>query len=108
MIRRPPRSTLSSSSAASDVYKRQPVAAQARMQSDLDLATKVHDHVQDWLDRNRPYRGVAWSSGIEVALRLVALVAISELLEPQAQVVGVYAAVLEHADYLRRFPSRYS
>jgi hypothetical protein len=85
-----------------------PVAAQARMQGDLDLATKVHDHVQDWLDRNRPYRGVAWSSGIEVALRLVALVAISELLEPQAQVVGVYAAVLEHADYLRRFPSRYS
>src|SRR5664280_3301442 len=51
MIRRPPRSTLSSSSAASDVYKRQPADS-----FDFDGATwmyRLSKEVQAWRD-NQP------------------------------------------------------
>eukprot|EP00658_Telonema_sp_P-2_P079167 TRINITY_DN7583_c0_g1_i2.p1 TRINITY_DN7583_c0_g1~~TRINITY_DN7583_c0_g1_i2.p1 ORF type:complete len:126 (+),score=10.99 TRINITY_DN7583_c0_g1_i2:74-451(+) len=40
MIRRPPRSTLSSSSAASDVYKRQPKAPPRRPNTTIELSRK--------------------------------------------------------------------
>src|SRR5664279_4076340 len=40
MIRRPPRSTLSSSSAASDVYKRQPLDAPARAEVQTGLSSR--------------------------------------------------------------------
>eukprot|EP00658_Telonema_sp_P-2_P067200 TRINITY_DN56133_c0_g1_i1.p1 TRINITY_DN56133_c0_g1~~TRINITY_DN56133_c0_g1_i1.p1 ORF type:complete len:100 (-),score=24.51 TRINITY_DN56133_c0_g1_i1:141-440(-) len=42
MIRRPPRSTLSSSSAASDVYKRQPLHCAAQS-GDVDMARALLD-----------------------------------------------------------------
>src|SRR5665648_513407 len=41
MIRRPPRSTLSSSSAASDVYKRQPIYTDIRM---VEAGITKHGH----------------------------------------------------------------
>ena len=42
MIRRPPRSTLSSSSAASDVYKRQVVDGTAHTKAELDFKRVAH------------------------------------------------------------------
>src|SRR5664280_3872444 len=51
MIRRPPRSTLSSSSAASDVYKRQALAVQGLARGHLDpaLAEAVFLHIESLL-----------------------------------------------------------
>mgnify|MGYP003380642717 CR=1 FL=1 len=47
MIRRPPRSTLDRSSAASDVYKRQVVG-----ESEIDLEVAVGVHVDDDLGKH--------------------------------------------------------
>ena len=52
MIRRPPRSTLDRSSAASDVYKRQEWILAAGAEFDVDLivmATKAQDSLLDML-----------------------------------------------------------
>src|SRR5665648_118792 len=57
MIRRPPRSTLSSSSAASDVYKRQYVLASNR--SSYDLATVVGEHLGRALEHGAGAGGAA-------------------------------------------------
>src|SRR5664279_3835331 len=55
MIRRPPRSTLSSSSAASDVYKRQPLdrALQAVFQEQAAAKARPQD-VGGWRNQSRP------------------------------------------------------
>eukprot|EP00826_Nyctotherus_ovalis_P008946 TRINITY_DN12330_c0_g1_i12.p1 TRINITY_DN12330_c0_g1~~TRINITY_DN12330_c0_g1_i12.p1 ORF type:complete len:137 (+),score=56.83 TRINITY_DN12330_c0_g1_i12:28-411(+) len=54
MIRRPPRSTLDRSSAASDVYKRQvqkrgaAIIAARKSSSALSAAKAVRDHIRSW------------------------------------------------------------
>jgi len=89
-----------------------PVAASAAQRQDSELLALVRRHVEDWLSQNPPYRGVAWASGIEVALRIVALVTVDEVgqaLQPDAPFSGrVWQGVAEHADWLERFPSRFS
>ena len=45
MIRRPPRSTLDRSSAASDVYKRQGFSPKATLESAVNLEKIANDHV---------------------------------------------------------------
>src|SRR5450756_3170606 len=58
MIRRPPRSTQSRSSAASDVYKRQLKALRPAIPSGLAVET-VDTHALDELTGSRDHQGVA-------------------------------------------------
>jgi hypothetical protein len=90
-----------------------PVAAHAATSADRYAADLCARHLQRWLDDHHPRRGVVWRSGIELAIRALSMVLILEL----TATVGAdrdrleWAAarsVLDHRDWLERFPSRYS
>jgi hypothetical protein len=89
-----------------------PPAAQAVITADAGLAAACDRVVDGWLDANPPFRGVNWSSGIEVAHQAVALIVLEELIgrilpDPgrrQARMQRVAVMV----DWIRRFPSLYS
>jgi hypothetical protein len=89
-----------------------PIAAHAAATDDAELAALARCHVDDWLLSNPPYYGVAWASGIEVALRLVAMLTVEEILAEVGVAGGfaerVHIGVLQHVDWLTRFPSKYS
>ncbi|MCW2567838.1 MAG: hypothetical protein JWN54_1935 [Mycobacterium sp.] len=90
-----------------------PVAAHAARARDPAAARLCARHIESWLAANPARRGIGWRSGIELAMRCLNLVVILELLDRVAvdragleQRTG--HAVAEHADWLRRFPSRHS
>jgi len=64
-----------------------------------------------WREANPPFRGVAWASGIEIALRAVSIAFAvgwaGRAIKPQT--LGFAEQILRaHHDALRRFPSRHS
>eukprot|EP00658_Telonema_sp_P-2_P005968 TRINITY_DN12256_c0_g1_i1.p1 TRINITY_DN12256_c0_g1~~TRINITY_DN12256_c0_g1_i1.p1 ORF type:complete len:164 (+),score=48.45 TRINITY_DN12256_c0_g1_i1:84-575(+) len=71
MIRRPPRSTLSSSSAASDVYKRQPVLSQFYTKHNTNKNFEIvfcswdqtADQFQQYFSK-QPWLALRWESGL--------------------------------------------
>src|SRR5674536_285006 len=81
MIRRPPRSTLSSSSAASDVYKRQQVArAYPRVPLHVvcdNYATHKHPNVKAWLAKHPRVQlhvtptSVSWLNMVEIFFGII-------------------------------------
>jgi hypothetical protein len=90
-----------------------PVAAHAAATGDRDAADLCGRHLQRWLDDNPAHRGVAWRSGIELAVRSLSMVLLLELVagpgEPwQRLEAAVARSVWEHAEWIARFPSRYS
>ncbi len=84
-----------------------PLAALARVARRADSARLVQDHLAGWWWDNRPYFGIHWTSGIELALRSVSmLVALALLGGPMPDWL---ARCLEaHAQWLEAFPSLYS
>ena len=64
-----------------------------------------------WRDANPPFRGLAWASGIECALRVVsvafALCWAGEAMAPATR-TSIETLLRAHHDWLLRFPSRYS
>ncbi len=67
--------------------------------------------VSSWYESNPPFRGVGWSSGIELALRAISLLVVTSLIGDQlsettiAKIAGILRA---HAFWLERYPSRFS
>lgn len=74
-----------------------------------DLA--VLEDVRSWIAENPPPMGLGWSSGLEVACRVVSLLRVADALgdatdpELTAALRGTLAA---HGRYLTRYPSRHS
>ncbi len=68
--------------------------------------------ISSWVMANPPYRGVNWTSGIELALRLVSLTLFIAAVRPATlspeQRLMIRAMVLAHGRYLAAFPSLYS
>lgn len=67
--------------------------------------------IQSWHAANPPFRGVAWASGIEVALRAISLVVALELAGDRlsGDTRAAVSAILAASGYwLQRFPSRFS
>jgi hypothetical protein len=68
--------------------------------------------VSNWVKANPPYGGVNWTSGIELALRLVSLTLLVAAVSPATlspeQRCMIRAMVLAHGRYLAAFPSLYS
>lgn len=89
----------------------QPLAAAVALWDDTRAATAIGQAVTSWADANPPFRGLAWNSGIELALRAVTLALVVGLcgdrLEPgiRQRVSQILSA---HLYWLGRYPSRFS
>ncbi|MEQ8343939.1 MAG: alginate lyase family protein [Sneathiellaceae bacterium] len=90
----------------------QPVAAHACLSGDDRARQVCIAHLSDWLDRNPPYTGINWASGIELGTRLVSIVVILAFLEPASLPSPLRRRLAEslaaHGHWLHRFPSRHS
>lgn len=75
-----------------------------------EAADRCRDLLIDWLVDQRPYQGIAWASGLEVASRAVSLLVIAGALGPcePALNAAVWHAITAHARWLCRFPSLHS
>ncbi len=89
----------------------QAVAAEARLGRDRALAGKLLGVLTAWMERNPPFRGINWCSGIELAMRIATLVIIVSLLEPIEDVAtraALRTCLNAHVFWLARYPSLFS
>jgi uncharacterized heparinase superfamily protein len=89
----------------------QPVAALAWITKDAGLSALCARHLMNWIRTNKPYNGINWNSGIELALRSISICFLTTLL-PQAfqeeEKKEILACLFAHGYWLHRFPSKYS
>ena len=89
----------------------QPLAARVALDGDARAAAAIETAVASWAAANPPFRGLAWNSGIELALRAVSLIVAASLCgdrlgaATRARIAAILAA---HAYWLARYPSRFS
>ncbi|MDX3385856.1 alginate lyase family protein [Streptomyces niveiscabiei] len=76
-------------------------------------AERVAAHLRSWWSANAPLRGVHWTSGIELGIRLLSWVWIRRLLDEWPGVSGLFegnpvavAQIWHHQRWLAAFPSR--
>ena len=72
--------------------------------------TVVKKRLNDWLDYDYPFRGIAYGSGIECACRVISLLVICQLIDDfsVAEKRRIWHALHHHACWIRRYPSLYS
>lgn len=89
----------------------QPLALQVWRQGDCEALEAIEKAISSWYQANQPYRGLAWNSGIELALRAISLLVVSSLCGEllSGTVIGMIRAILAaHLFWLARYPSCYS
>ncbi len=89
----------------------QPVAAYALVSEDAAAVTTCEEHLTSWVAANPVYRGVHWSSGIEVAFRIVSMLVILSLVGSRFSAgsrATLMRSLYQHGWWLARFPSRHS
>jgi Heparinase II/III-like protein/Heparinase II/III N-terminus len=90
----------------------QPAALVAGKHGDEALAGFVIEALRQWMDANPPFRGVNWSSGIELAMRLVSLAVVVSSLDHSMIDTRTRSLlrsfVAAHAYWLARYPSLFS
>ncbi|GGX15511.1 hypothetical protein GCM10010297_41190 [Streptomyces malachitofuscus] len=76
-------------------------------------AERVAEHLRSWWSANAPLRGVHWTSGIELGIRLLSWVWIRRLLEGWPGAAGLFEdnpvahhQIWHHQRWLAAFPSR--
>ncbi|MFC1442684.1 alginate lyase family protein [Streptacidiphilus sp. N1-10] len=76
-------------------------------------AERVAEHLRSWWDVNPPLRGVHWTSGIELGVRLLSWVWVRRLLEGWAGASALFESnpvalqqIWHHQRWLAAFPSR--
>lgn len=87
------------------------LAAHAVLEPDDHALATIKDAIDSWHAANPPFRGVAWTSGIEIALRVISLIVAVELVGrdlDQATRRKVGEILAASAFWLSRFPSKYS
>ncbi|MBW1878761.1 MAG: alginate lyase family protein, partial [Deltaproteobacteria bacterium] len=76
---------------------------------DADARTACLADLEDWVNAHPPFRGVAWTTGIECAARMVSFLVVSTLLDPQAFPEplrrALWRSLLDHAFWLERYPT---
>ncbi|MDP1730128.1 MAG: alginate lyase family protein [Devosia sp.] len=89
----------------------QPLAAHALLSGDEASVQAIDRAIASWHEANPPFRGVGWSSGIEVALRAISLIfaasLVGDALRP-ATMARLRAILSASVFWLDRFPSRFS
>jgi len=90
----------------------QPIAALAAITGNAADRQFCVNEIDCWIRFNRPFRGVNWASGIELALRVTSLIVVISLLGEgaftQAQRHRINACLVAHGYWLMRYPSRFS
>ena len=90
----------------------QPMAASAAIEEDAELAALVVRHMESWIAANPTFRGVNWTSGIELALRVVSLLVVTTLIGARAYSPEfrqrLHHCLAAHGYWLARYPSRFS
>jgi len=89
-----------------------PLAALSRYRSDEIIRNWCFLCIESWIDANPPFSGVNWTSGIELAIRVVSLILTVSLLGPDTIPVPladkIRTTLNAHAMWLARYPSRFS
>lgn len=90
----------------------QPVAALACVRGDGALREFCAAEVLSWMEANRPFDGLSWAAGIEVALRIVSLLTVFSFLDAEALAPEtrrrLRSCLAAHGYWLARYPSRFS
>ncbi|GGB07310.1 hypothetical protein GCM10011491_39250 [Brucella endophytica] len=87
------------------------LAAYLTLTGDERARRAIETAIASWHSANPPFRGVAWASGIEVALRVISLIVTLDLAGEKigGESRGQFAQILAASAYwLARFPSAYS
>ncbi|MET8453108.1 alginate lyase family protein [Streptomyces sp. NPDC005209] len=89
------------------------LAAAYAITGDVRYAERVAEHLRSWWAGNAPLRGVHWTSGIELGIRLLSWVWIRRLLDGWPGVAGLFEGnpvalnqIWHHQRWLAAFPSR--
>jgi hypothetical protein len=88
-----------------------PLAVQWLLSGDGKCLEAIEAAIDSWHAANPPFRGVAWASGIEVALRAISLIVTLDIAGDKlaAATRGKTGEILAASAYwLPRFPSRFS
>jgi hypothetical protein len=89
-----------------------PLALHARLTNDLRLTKLILSIIFSWMQGNRPYRGVNWSSGIELALRAMSVAVALSIVGLQeievADRIEIERFFSAHLFWIRRYPSLHS
>ncbi len=90
----------------------QPIAALAKLRRDAKLQEFCLTEISSWMEGNRPFNGLSWATGVEVALRMVSLLTVFSFIDhdtiaPEMR-VKMRACLAAHGNWLARFPSRFS
>lgn len=89
-----------------------PLAATAALKDDRRLAELAVATILSWIQGNPPYRGLNWASGIELALRVIAVAIALSLLGcddlPKRTSDAFLRFFFAHARWIERFPSLHS
>lgn len=89
----------------------QPLAVHWRISRQRATLEAIETVIESWYGANPPFQGVAWASGIELALRAISLLTVSSLCREdlsaatKARVNAILSASLY---WIRRFPSLHS
>lgn len=89
----------------------QSLAALFYFTKDIRAITAIEDSIESWYQNNPPFRGLGWTSGIEIALRSISLLVVVNLLynklshDIQSKICAILAASFF---WLNRFPSKFS
>lgn len=88
-----------------------PLAAHYRLSGEQRAMAAIEAALRSWMTANPPFQGVAWASGIEVALRAISLILATAVLgdglpEPLRPLIGQVLAASRY--WLARFPSKFS
>jgi len=89
----------------------QPLAALACKRKDAALAKFCLSEIESWIDNNPPFLGVNWSSGIELALRVISILTVTTLTSEHLSRTlrgKIWSSLQTHGRWLARYPSRYS
>lgn len=89
----------------------QPLALRAHLHQHQPSLVAIGSCIESWFSANPPFRGIAWNSGIEIALRAISLLAVTSLVGQQLSqsIIEKLRAILSASLFwLKRFPSRYS
>ncbi|GAA2454264.1 alginate lyase family protein [Streptomyces mauvecolor] len=89
------------------------LAAAYAVTGDERYAERVAEHLRSWWEANPPLRGVHWTSGIELGIRLLSWVWIRRLLDGWPGAAGLFEGnpvavnqIWHHQRWLAAFPSR--